>query len=66
MINDKCFLAGGQTREQKISQANYSSGEWLQVTQEEEESVGSIISAVPAVTWLGSRTTSPHAAVQGS
>lgn len=60
MVNDKCFLAGRQMREQKMSQANYSSDEWLQVMQEEEECVGSIISAVPAVTRLGSRTTSPY------
>lgn len=66
MINDKCFLAGRQMREQKMSQANYSSGKWPQVMQEEEEYIGSIISAVPAVAWLGSRTTSPHAAVQGT
>lgn len=37
MINDKCFLAGRQMREQKMSQANYSSAEWLQVMQKEEE-----------------------------
>lgn len=44
-----------------MSQANYSSGEWLQVMQEEEEEcVGSIISAVPAVTRPGNRTTSPR------